>query len=167
MAQYSRQLDVGLNLAFFNPNDHEQNIHIDCSALVEQNIKFVCEQNGVMWVEHDPFTGRVYEFDRDLVESLFEQAQVAWEAKTEYELSLLDVTPTVSSYFGFLTLDNMGYSNAFEQWISEASRTFLQKAYFNHSTLWKRTDEILISAMADIGVDEQKLDELFELAGSM
>lgn len=167
MSQYSRQIEVGQNLVFFNPENQDHIINIDCSVLAEQNIAFVCEENGIMWIEHKPFDGRVYEFDKEQIESLFTAAQEAWAIKNDYEMSLIDVTPVIGSYNGFLVLDKMGYSSAFEEWIRAEERTFLQKTYFNHSLLWKRSDEVLLDAMTAIGLDEQKLDDLFELAGSM
>lgn len=166
MSQYSRQIETKTNLVFFDPENTELSVTIDCSELASENIAFVCEEDGVMWVEYKPFDGRQYDFDVEKMENYFQLAKEAWIANNDLEMSSLDVTPTIMSVDGFFTLHEMQFSSVFETWISSNDRTFLQKTYFNHSTIWRRDDEILLMCLSDIGMSEQQIDDLFELAAS-
>jgi hypothetical protein len=166
MSQYSRSIETKTNIIFFDPENRELSATIDCSELAAEKIAFVCEEDGVMWVEHTPFEDRQYEFDIEKMENYFQMAKEAWIAENDLEMSAIDVTPTIMSVDGFFALDVMKFSSVFETWISSEDRTFLQKAYFNHSTIWKNNDEILLTCLSDIGMSEQQIDDLFELAAS-
>lgn len=166
MSQYSRQIETKTNLVFFDPEDEHRSVNIDCSELAAENIAFVCEEDGVMWVEYKTFDGRHYDIDVERMESYFQLAATSWNEQNDLEMSGIDVTPTIDAVSGFFALHQIGFSEAYETWVSSGERTFLQKAYFNHSTLWRKDDEILITCLSDIGMTEQQIEDLFEIAAS-
>jgi hypothetical protein len=164
MSQFSRFIEVDINLVFFDPEDDSRSITIDCSSLKQKNIKFVCEEDGVMWIEEKPFTGRVYDFDRAEVDDLFQRAEDAWTEENDRFMNSLDVTPEIAAYYGMLAVDQMGYATQFYGWSTAPERSPQEKTFFNYKLVWRRDDQILIDCLVAIGFDEQKIDDLFELA---
>ena len=162
MSQYSRSIDVGQNLVFFDAENPEVSINIDCSQFAQEQIKFVCEEDGVMWIEQNPFSGRIYEYNWELVEQVFEQAKQKWIEKNDYEMSLIDVTPLVYPYDALLNLNDMGFSEQYDQWTSAANRSFVERAFFAHSLIWRRDDQPLIDMLTSFGMSSEQIDDFFE-----
>ena len=67
---YTRSIDVKRHEVFLP--EHEA-IQVDCSSLLPY--VFYAETLNESWLEEEPFTGRIYNFDRSLVETLFSKAQ--------------------------------------------------------------------------------------------
>ena len=65
---------------------------------------------------------------------------------------------------GLLALDQSGLASAYQTWADDSSRTFAEKAFITRAQTWRRMDPILLSAAVALGLTEQQLDELFELA---
>jgi hypothetical protein len=64
-------------------------------------------------------------------------------------------------------LDAAGMSAAYEAWANAPERTFIELAFINRSTHWVRTDPIMLSGSAAIGISEAQLDDLFRLAATL
>ena len=168
MSQYTRHIDVESNLVFFDPINKELNVEMDCSSFLEQNIIFVCEERDQMWLEYFPFTGRVYDFDKEPVERFFEEAKQKWIIKNDHEMSLIDVTPITNAYNGLLAIHQLGFSTQYEEWVNSSERTFLERAFFTHSVIWRKDDTVLLAALTSFGlVTDEQLNDFFELANTL
>lgn len=64
-------------------------------------------------------------------------------------------------------LDAAGMSAAYEAWANAPERTFIERAFINRSTHWVRTDPVMLSGAAAIGISEAQLDGLFRLAATL
>jgi hypothetical protein len=56
----------------------------------------------------------------------------------------------------------MGFSTQYEQWVSSAERSFLQKTFFTHSLAWRRDDQPLIDMLTSFGMSSEQIDDFFE-----
>lgn len=164
MAEFSRLIEVDINTVFFDPEDEGRCAVVDCSDLKQKNIKYVAEQDNVMWVETTPFTGRIYEFDREEVDLMFQNAETVWTEENEAFMANLDVTPQISAYYGMLALEKMGYLVQFQEWTVSTERTPQEKMFFGYKTSWRRDDAILLNGLTKIGFNDQQIDDMFELA---
>jgi hypothetical protein len=161
MSQYSRLIEVEADTVYF---DNEHGVAVDCSYFKERGIKFVCEEDGVMWVENKPFTGRVYEFDREYVEQVFTSAEELWTQTNDAFMNSIDVVLDVASYNIIVEIDKLQKLQEFYNWVNSEERTLLEKAYFNTKLSWRRDETILLNCLNAIGFSEQQIDDLFEAA---
>jgi hypothetical protein len=160
-SQYSRLIEVDVNTVYF---DDEHGVSVDCSYFKERGIKFVCEEDGVMWVENKPFTGRVYEFDREYVEQVFKSAEEAWTKTNDAFMNSVDVVLEVVPYNLIVEIDKSQKLEEFYNWANSEERTLLEKAYFNTKFSWRRDETILLNCLNAIGFSEEQIDDLFEAA---
>jgi hypothetical protein len=160
--KYSRYIEVAANLVFFNGED---SVELDCSALKNDRVAFVIEAGGQMWVELDPFEGRVYEYDFSYALALFEQAEKVFVPEPDFPEE--PVEPTITVLQGLLALDRAGLADAYEQWAKDPARTFVERAYIERALNWRRSDPILSTAAQTLGLSETQLDELFALAATL
>lgn len=164
MAEFSKLIEVDINTVFFDPEDESRSATVDCVSLKEKNIKFVCEQDGIMWIEYKPFTGRIYEFDRVEIDKIFQDAETKWAQENDQMMNSLDVTPEISAYYGMLAIEQMGYLQQFYDWSTSSERTIQQKMYFSYKLTWRRDDSILVDCLTSVGLTEQNIDDVFEMA---
>lgn len=69
-----------------------------------------------------------------------------------------------TAFQGLLALDQSGLATVYQTWADDSSRTFAEKAFITRAQTWRRMDPILLSAAVSLGLTEQQLDDLFELA---
>lgn len=72
MIQAIRQIIIPDNLVF--PNK-DQGVNLDCSHLAVEGVVFIGDDGDTMWVEKEPFTGRITEYDFTGAEDLWAQAE--------------------------------------------------------------------------------------------
>lgn len=168
MSQYTRHIDVNQNLVYFDPENTELSIEKDCSVFSADNISFICEEDGQMWLEHKPFEGRVFEFDKEPIEQFFEEAKQQWIVKNDYEMSQIDVTPMTHTYDALVALNSLGHATAYDQWVASTDRTFIEKAFFAHAIVWRKDDQPVLDLLNSFGItSDEQLNEFFELANSL
>ena len=71
MKQAIRQIIIPDNLVF---PKKDVGIELDCSHLAVNGVVFIGDDGDTMWVEREPFTGRITEYDFTEAEALWTQA---------------------------------------------------------------------------------------------
>ena len=77
------------------------------------------------------------------------------------------VPQSVSKYKAMKALAAAGLAGAYQAWVSDPKRTFLELAAVNATTDWVRTDTNLIAAATALSLSSSQLDDLFRLADSL
>ncbi len=77
------------------------------------------------------------------------------------------VPQEVSKYKAMKALAAAGLAGAYQAWVSDPKRTFLELAAVNATTDWVRTDTSLIAAATALGLSSAQLDDLFRLADTL
>ena len=77
------------------------------------------------------------------------------------------VPQSVSKYKAMKALAAAGLAGAYQAWVSDPKRTFLELAAVNATTDWVRTDTNLIAAATALGLSSEQLDDLFRLADTL
>jgi len=77
------------------------------------------------------------------------------------------VPQSVSKYKAMKALATAGLAGAYQAWVSDPKRTFLELAAVNATTDWVRTDTNLIAAATALGLSSEQLDDLFRLADTL
>lgn len=77
------------------------------------------------------------------------------------------VPQEVTALQAMKALDAAGMSAAYEAWANAPERTFLERAFINRATHWLRSDPVLLSGAAAIGISAAQLDDLFRLAATL
>ena len=72
MNQAIRQIIIPDNLVF---PKKDQGVNIDCSQLAVDGVVFIGDDGTTMWVEKEPFTGRITDYDFTEAMALWEQAE--------------------------------------------------------------------------------------------
>lgn len=160
--KYTRYIEVNENRVVFNGQDA---VDIDCSAIKATGVAFVVEDPTGMWVERQPFDGRVYEYDFTVALQLFDAAEKLYQEQNTPEP--VDDSPTITPLQGLLALDRAGLADQYVAWTTDPSRTFSEKAYIDRAAVWRRDDAVLTSAASALGISETQLDELFALASTL
>ena len=100
------------------------------------------------------------------------------DSDTEYRCYLADEIPdpepeanpvpqSVSKYQAMKALAAAGLAEAYQAWVSDPKRTFLELAAVSATTDWVRTDQNLIAAATALGLSSAQLDDLFRLADTL
>ena len=161
---YEREIDVKQNLVTYAEG---RAFEIDCSALLEDNISMICQLNGEIWAEREPFNGRETDFDLDLVESLFSQAQALGQRQDELEREAIDL----GQFFVF----RMNLSKAifekdlvvkYKDWVDSPDRTFLETEELKWIEFWDRRSDLYQSLIQSLGISKEEENRLWMLAKS-
>jgi hypothetical protein len=86
------------------------------------------------------------------------------EEETAWVASLPVVNPIpqrVTALQGLLAIDEAGLSADYQAWATSTSRTFAERAFIDKALHWNRTDPVLISGAADMGLTSEQIDSLF------
>jgi hypothetical protein len=62
---------------------------------------------------------------------------------------------------GMKAIDQLGLAEPFQAWLDSPERTFIQRAYFDKATTWKRNDPTLIAGAEELGLTPEQLDQIF------
>ena len=93
-----------------------------------------------------------------------------WYAPGEIVRPEPDANPvpqSVSKYQAMKALAAAGLAGAYQAWVSDTKRTFLELAAVNATTDWERSDPNLIAAATALGLSSAQLDDLFRLADTL
>lgn len=104
MTQAIRQIIIADNLVF---PEKDRGVEIDCSALAVDGVVFIGDDGQTMWVEKEPFTGRITEYDFTAAIALWDQAAAM--------LSDGDTQPQEPSYPQFTALEMLDLFTEAEQ----------------------------------------------------
>lgn len=72
MHQAIRQIIIPDNLVF---PKKDEGVNLDCSHLAADGVVFIGDDGTTMWVEKEPFTGRITNYDFTEATALWEQAE--------------------------------------------------------------------------------------------
>lgn len=72
MKQAIRQIIITDNLVF---PEKDRGVELDCSHLATDGVVFIGDDGDTMWVEKEPFTGRITDYDFTAAIALWEQAE--------------------------------------------------------------------------------------------
>jgi hypothetical protein len=93
-----------------------------------------------------------------------EEIAAALAAQSESDLIARRAQMQCTPLQGLLAIEAAGLTAVYEVWTSDPLRTFAQRAFIERAQVWKRTDPTLIAAAQSIGLTDENLDQLFELA---
>lgn len=160
--KYDRCIEVSSGLVFFKGDD---SVVMDCSALAADDIAFVVDAGGQMWIEKTVFDGRHYDYDFTAAQQMFVDAEALFIEQNP--VAPEDTTPVVSALQGLLALDQSGLASAYEAWAKDPARTFAERAYIEKALVWRRDDTTLNAAAVSMGLSSQQVDDLFVLAATL
>ena len=103
------------------------------------------------------------------VEGVPAKVDSAWvQTWTVRELTLAELAVRVPQEVPVLNalraIDAAGLAAAYETWANDPARTFLERAFINRATAWRRDDPLLLAAATHLGLTAEQLDDLFVLA---
>lgn len=96
----------------------------------------------------------------------------AWTAGlTPCEVQATDqqaaVPSSIAALQGMKAIDAAGMASAYDAWANDPARTFLERAFIDKAETWERTDPVLLSGAAVLGLTDTQIDDLFALASTL
>lgn len=153
------------NLVFVDENTPYE---LDCSALLADDVVFVGEDEGGLWAEKEPFTGRITEYDFTEAERLFSEAEVLHTEATreptpEELLEQWRQNASVSAYQAEQALADFDLQDAVEAWLeNDAGET--ERRAWRRAQEWRYTSPTIEAACQALGITPEQKDALFKHA---
>lgn len=161
---YDREIDVNNNSVSYLPG---RAYDVDCSALKSSGIVMICQKGEEIWAEREPYNGRETDFDVELVESLFRQAESIGAEFDRLEKENIDLSQrVVPRYCMSKAIFEKDYVLKYQEWFNSPDRSFLEKESLKYQDHWERDSEIYKSLIQGLGLSEEEENKLFMLAKS-
>lgn len=161
---YDRQIDATSNLVFYAK---DKAMELDCSPLREAGIVMVCQQQGEIWVERQPFQGRETDFDVELVEWFFKEAEAAaLQEEKRFEALIERSWSFVPKFALSRAIFEKDYVLKYTEWVNAPTRTFLEQEFIKYEGMWDRESDIYKGLIGHMGLSPEEEKNLFLLAKS-
>jgi hypothetical protein len=146
----------------------ERVLDFDASNHFDEDITMIIQEGKEIWVEHDPFQGKVYDYDFSIAYKLWEWAEHEINKRDEeLSKSTREEELLTAATVGILrALEEFKLADRFEIWAASTDRTFREKIYLNHVQTWRKTDPEIQSLLEFLDLTQKDIDRIWELARS-
>ena len=73
----------------------------------------------------------------------------------------------ISALSGLAVIDGYGLADAYTAWATDPARTFMERAFIDKATVWKRDNTALLTAADALGLTREQMDAMFVRAAEI